>query len=911
MSAIRSTVGLNSGIDIAGITSQLISLQRQPARVMEARIAGYEGVKVGIEFLETNVLQISSAVSALNLPTTFKAVSVSNSDASQLTVSANSDATLGSYAFQTLRLATAEQRTSKGFANSDEQKIGAGSLTFSQGGKLATSTRLDTFNGGEAVQRGSIRVTDRSGTSATIDLTQAYTIDDVLNAINDENSLSVTASTSGGQIILNDSSGSTTSNLIVEEVGNGTTATDLGIQQSVAATTLSGSEVYYLTDDFTLDQLNDGNGVFQFDGADDLRFTTTDGTEIDVNLDDVFDLGELVSAVNDDSENGGKLTAALSNGRLVLTDNASGGGTLTVEDINSGSSAEALGLDNAAVGNTLTGDRLLAGLGSKLIRNLNGGQGITTPGSITVTDRSGLTATLDLSTAESLDEVLNAINGAIDDSTSDALSLTARYNELGTGIEVLDSSGATASNLIVADVGGGSVAADLGLTVDAAQTSVDSGSLGVRRVGLQTSLTDFTADGESVDSGSFLITDSAGNQESISISSSSTTIGDVLQRINASLNVQVTASLNETGDGFVIEDNAAGAGTLTIEEVDGTTAADLRILGSGVVGSGGNQEISAQDQTVITIEADDTLDSLVTKINDAKIGVSAGVFNDGSAFNSFRLSLTSDDSGSSGSFVIDDGSLDLGLTVATEAEDALLQVGSTPATSFLIGSSTNEFKDVASGVSVTANAVGTASANVDVSRDNSKAKAALKAFVSAYNSYITTTDTLTKFDEDATKRGILQGQGIVLRVSTRLTNLVNKSYFGTTDPLQSLSDLGIRTTDGGKLELDEDVFDGVVGATPDAVQNFFRDENNGVAAKFETTLETLTDSFTGTFVNEKNGLDNSIRALENRVEQIDEILAGRQERLLRQFIQMEEIIGQLQTQGSAITALLSSSSSDS
>ena len=878
---------------------------------MEARIDGYKGVKLGIEALETNVLQISSAVNALKLPTTFQAVSVANSDTNQLTVSANSDATLGSYSFQTLRLATAEQRTSKGFANSDQQKIGAGTLTFSQGGKLATSTRLDTFNGGEAVQRGSIKITDRSGSSATIDLTKAYSIDDVLSAINEENSLSVTASTSGGQIILSDSSGSTTSNLIVEEIGTGTTATDLGIQQSVAANTLTGAEVYYLTEDFTLDQLNDGNGVFQFDGADDLRFTTTDGTQIDVNLDDVFDLGELVSAVNDNAFNGGKLTAALSNGRLVLIDNAAGGGTLTVEDINSGNSVEALGLDNAAVGNTLTGDRLLAGLGSKLIRNLNGGQGITTPGSITVTDRTGLTATLDLSSAESLDEVLTAINSAVDDTTSDALSLTARYNELGTGIEVVDSSGATASNLIIADVGGGSVAADLGLTVDAADTSVDSGSLGVRRVGLQTSLTDFTADGESVAAGSFLITDSAGNQESIAISSSSATIGDVLQRINAASIAQVTARLNDTGDGFVIEDNAGGAGTLTIEEVGGTTAADLRILGSGVVGTGGNQEISAQDQAVITIDADDTLDTLVTKINDANVGVSAGVFNDGSAFNSFRLSLTSGNSGTAGSFTIDDGNLDLGLAVGTEGNDALLQVGSTPATSFLIGSSTNQFDEVAPGVSVTVSEVGTSASNVDITRDNSKARDAIKSLVSAYNSYINSADQLTKFDEDATKRGILQGQGIVLRVSTRLSTLINKSYFGTNDAIRSLSNLGVRTAEGGKLEFDESVFNDVVEATPDAVQTFFRDENNGVATKFETTLESLTDSFTGTFTNEKSGLDNSIGALENRVEQIDEVLAIRQERLLRQFIQMETIIGQLQSQGEAVTALLGTGSSGS
>jgi flagellar hook-associated protein 2 len=422
-------------------------------------------------------------------------------------------------------------------------------------------------------------------------------------------------------------------------------------------------------------------------------------------------------------------------------------------------------------------------------------------------------------------------------------------------------------------------------------------------------LSDFTADGEAVDAGSFLITDSAGNQESIAISGSTSKIGDVLQRINAASIAQVTARLNDTGDGFVIEDNAGGAGTLTIEEVGGTTAADLRILGSGVVGSGGNQEISAQDQAVITVEATDTLDTLITKINDAKIGASAGFLNDGSAFNPFRLSLSSTSSGSEGSFTVDSGGLDLGFSIASEAKDALLQVGSNPATSFLIASSTNQFKDVATGVSVSVNEIGTSTASVDVTRDNSRARDSLKALVSAFNSYITTTDTLTKFDEDATKRGILQGQGIVLRVTTRLNNLINKSYFGTNDTLQGLSDLGIRTTTGGKLEFDESVFNDVIEATPDAVQDFFRDENNGVAAKFKTTLETLTDTFTGTFTNEKDGLQNSIDALEGRVEQIDAVLAIRQERLLRQFIQMETIIGQLQTQGSAIAALLGTGSS--
>jgi flagellar hook-associated protein 2 len=165
MSSIRTSVGVNSGIDITGITSQLISLQRAPARVMESRIDGYKAVQLGVQALEANVLQLSSAVSALSLPTTFQAVSVTNSDASQLTVTANAEATIGSYAFKSLALATAEQRISKGFANRDEQKVGVGSITFSQGDKLASSTRLDTFNGGNGIQRGSIRITDRAGST--------------------------------------------------------------------------------------------------------------------------------------------------------------------------------------------------------------------------------------------------------------------------------------------------------------------------------------------------------------------------------------------------------------------------------------------------------------------------------------------------------------------------------------------------------------------------------------------------------------------------------------------------------------------------------------------------------------------------------------------------------------------------
>jgi flagellar hook-associated protein 2 len=597
------------------------------------------------------------------------------------------------------------------------------------------------------------------------------------------------------------------------------------------------------------------------------------------------------------------VTASLSDGRLVLTDSSGGGGLLALEDVNGAAVVAALGLDNAAVGNTLTGDRLLAGIGSRLLRNLNGGQGITTPGEISLTDRTGRTATVNLSTAESLDEVVTTINNAVD-GFSQPLSLTARINSAGTGLEIVDTSGDAASNLIIADVGGGTTAADLGIVIDEAVTSVDSGSLSLRRINESTSLSEFAPDGGPVSTGSFLIIDSAGNQSSISISSAVKTIGDVLQRINAASGVQVTASLNDTGDGFVITDNAGGAGTLTVQEVGGTVAQDLRILGEGVIGGSGSQEVTSRKQTVITIDADDTLDSLVARINDESSELTATVINDGSSFNAFRLSLTSRESGSNGRFVIDTGGVDLDLSIATEAQDSLLQIGSNVATSFLRSSSSNQFSEVVTGISITANEVSSTAAQVTVTRDTGKVTTALNSFVTSYNNFITTKDVLTKFDEDPAERGALQGQGVVLRIESRLNGLINRQ-FGSSGSVRSLSDLGIRIVTDGKLEFDQDVFDAAVAADPAAVREFFLNSGAGAADSIEDRLDSLTDTVDGLFATERNSVQSTIDSLTGRIEQIDNLLAIRQERLLQQFINMESVIGQLQSQQDALTALSS------
>src|SRR5207245_36896 len=110
----------------------------------------------------------------------FNSLAVRNSDTSQLTATTSTDATAGNYQLQSLRLASAQQVISQGFANTNQQLVGAGTITFSPGGQLATQTRLDVLNGGGGVRRGVVHITDRSGASADVDLSNAFTVDDVI-----------------------------------------------------------------------------------------------------------------------------------------------------------------------------------------------------------------------------------------------------------------------------------------------------------------------------------------------------------------------------------------------------------------------------------------------------------------------------------------------------------------------------------------------------------------------------------------------------------------------------------------------------------------------------------------------------------------------------------------------------------
>jgi len=198
-------------------------------------------------------------------------------------------------------------------------------------------TQLSSLNGGAGIDPTGFTITNGQQTQ-TISLTGLNTVGDLLNAINGAD-LGVKAQINSAGTGINVQNTVQGTSMTISEDG-GTTAAELGIRSFSPATSLS--------------ELNNGNGVDNVTGPD-MSITTADGTVTDVDINGDATVQDVLNQIN--TASAGKITAGFSttgNG-IVLTDNTTGPGTLTVTPLNGSTAASDLGLSSPAVGNTITG----------------------------------------------------------------------------------------------------------------------------------------------------------------------------------------------------------------------------------------------------------------------------------------------------------------------------------------------------------------------------------------------------------------------------------------------------------------------------------------------------------------------------------------------------------------------------
>jgi flagellar hook-associated protein 2 len=884
MGRIQSSTGLVTGIDIQGTVDKLMQIEAAPRDALTARQTDLKTQQTAVTDLTALGVGVQLAIERLKKPDLFAATNVTSSNPDVLTAKSSSGLTPGQYQFVPARIAQADHALSSGVAATD-QALGGGTFTFRFGGQIDTAVNLGDLNGGAGVARGQIKITDRSGATATVDLRFAQTIDDVIQAINSTAGISVSARADGDHLVLDDHSGGA-GNLRVQDISGGTTAADLGLSTiNVAADEASGQNIVKLFSGLQLNQLRDGNGLSLRPALPELGVTLHDGSTRQIDLDPVGDspprtLGDILNRINAAAPD--KLQAQISadGQRIELTDLTAGAGTFAVTSPLSGTVAEELGLTGAAVGNTITGSRIVSGLKTTLLGSLNGGQGLGTLGSITLTDRSGATASVNLSGAQTLDDVIDAINSA-------GLGITSGYNSARNGIALTDTTGATTSNLIVANGDVTNTATKLGVAANVAATSIDSGDVDRQVVSRGTLVTNYNG-GQGVGTGSFTITNSKGDTRTLNLGLlKPTTIGDVIDAING-LALGVTAKINDAGDGIALVDTAGGSGTLTVaDQGTGQSAARLHLAGTAVAGT-----IDGSTTVKIQLAAGDTLDTLVSKINGLKAGVTASTLNDGAGSLPAHLSLLSGVTGKAGELLIDGSGLGLSFHDLTSAQDAVLQVGASTSGGVLLSSSSNTFKNVVPGLDVTLSGETTDPITVTVGQSSDSVSSAIQLFVDQYNKLRDKLDTYTSFDASNGTTGTLFGSNEALHMDSDIADAISGTYFNS-GSIRSLGELGVSIDDTGHLSFDKLQFQDKFDSDPTSVTDFFTDDKQGFAVKTDAILESLVGKDNSLLVTRLDAMQKQVDQYTSDINNWNTRLSSIQDQLLNEFYNMESVVASI------------------
>jgi flagellar hook-associated protein 2 len=328
---------------------------------------------------------------------------------------------------------------------------------------------------------------------------------------------------------------------------------------------------------------------------------------------------------------------------------------------------------------------------------------------------------------------------------------------------------------------------------------------------------------------------------------------------------------------------------------------------TGTVGSG-TLTIQVGTDTSVDIAIDESVDSLESvaqKINSAGVEVSASIVFDGT---SHRLLVMGTQTGAANAVTFaETGSLatKLGLSdAAAEAQQA--QDATVLMDGITFNSETNQLADVIPGVTIelknTTEADQTVTLKVDLDAEAMEEK--LDTFVNAYNSVASFLHQQFQFDGENPVTNTLLGDSAARGVQSRLQAIVASEVSALSGGYSALSRIGITTDADGTLSLDSASFRAALADDPAAVAELFAysdgdddTDNDGIAVRLERAADQLIQTPDGVLAARKDGINESIRTIDDRIDTMERNLERYEETLRRQFTAMEQMMAAIQSQG--------------
>ena len=376
----------------------------------------------------------------------------------------------------------------------------------------------------------------------------------------------------------------------------------------------------------------------------------------------------------------------------------------------------------------------------------------------------------------------------------------------------------------------------------------------------------------------------------------------------------ITASNGASASSYFLDvANIAQAHKLTAGDGTYTGQTGTITLEIGQYDSGANS-FTAAETVAITIDADNnTVQGIMDAINDANIGVSASVINDGT---NDILSITADDTGTTNTIKIStsgdsDGSstdnaglsaftfdpTSAGSSNATEVSQAIDAEFNIDG--IAITSSSNTLTTTVTGLTVELVSAGVTALDVDKDIDSAKEK--IQSFVDTYNEVVSTIRDLTKYGGEAGGHGALLSDSAVFGMDIRVRSIIGSSSNNGGD-FSSLMDVGFASdSKSGQLKLDMAELEKALKTDFDSVGDLVSD----YAGKLDDYVKTQLDS-DGVISTRTDGLDSRMEDIGKQRDALEMRMESVRTRYTKQFTRLDGMIASLNSTGNFLAQQLAS-----
>lgn len=371
----------------------------------------------------------------------------------------------------------------------------------------------------------------------------------------------------------------------------------------------------------------------------------------------------------------------------------------------------------------------------------------------------------------------------------------------------------------------------------------------------------------------------------------------------------------------VTSDGSAASGNyyITVDQLAQNYQAEMSFSSStNVLPTSGTISLTVDGESMsvdLSSLASNSLSKLASAINSSSDnpGVTASVVASG---DTYMLLITSNETGadytvdmtytdSSGNTYSSDGTSSTtsssddalatamqGLTVLSEAQDSIIELGST--NKVTITSDSNTLENVIDGLTITLNKAQPDDdddpVRVAVTVDSDTVEDNLQDFVDTFNTLIDNLNTL--YDSDGNLEGDSTVRTLISQLKNSLRDDLPEGY--------TLDQIGLEFDSDGSLTIDSDKLEDALEDNPDILNTCLTDDG-GVFDAIQDMLDPYTDSNTGIISTLEESAQDSLDRVEDRQSSWDTKMEKLYTVYLNQFTQMKITLAELESSLSTLS----------